>query len=83
MTASILLMYRKGISKDQLVERLIFVYEEIKARNGHVQLTIKPTAKVVDLSLKYLQDYVDIKNNNIVKAINDDNSIMMLQYYRN
>jgi hypothetical protein len=45
--ATVLLMHRKGISLDLLVERVVFIYEEILARNGLVQINIKPNAKII------------------------------------
>jgi hypothetical protein len=45
--ATVLLMHRKGISLDLLVERVVFIYEEILARKGLVQINIKPNAKII------------------------------------
>jgi hypothetical protein len=36
IVATVLLMFRKGIAKDLLVERCVFIYEEIIARGGKV-----------------------------------------------
>ena len=36
MLSAALLMHRRGISKDLLISRLMFVYNEVQARNGLV-----------------------------------------------
>ena len=61
-------MYRKGIAKDQLVQRAAFVYEEILARGGIPQLNIKPNDKYVSKSLSYLSDFLEIKNSIVMPS---------------
>lgn len=84
IVASVILMYRKGISKDQLVERCGFVYDEIVARGGNLQVTLRPNMKIIDMALKLLADFLEIKVG-IVRPNNHqyEKSIMMLSYYRN
>lgn len=86
IVATILLMYRKGISKDLLVQRANFIYEEIIARNGLVQINIKPNEKYINKSLAYLSEFVESKNGIVLPNYQNGkaaNSIMMLSYYRN
>jgi hypothetical protein len=44
MIATILLMHRKGISMDMLIKRVVWVYDEIKARKAEVGLTAPPSS---------------------------------------
>jgi glycerol-3-phosphate O-acyltransferase len=44
MIATILLMHRKGISMDMLIKRVVWVYEELKARKADVGLTTPPSS---------------------------------------
>jgi glycerol-3-phosphate O-acyltransferase len=84
--ATVLLMHRKGISLDLLVERVVFIYEEILARKGLVQINIKPNAKIIQNCIKYLSDFVEQKRDfyePLISAKNGEKSLLMLAYYRN
>ena len=86
MVASILLMYRKGISLDQLVKRVIWLYDEIKIRKGEMSLGIIPTVAIVEKSVSYLKDLVQRKKDiisPIVSGANGSKNLLMLAYYRN
>ena len=83
MLSAALLMHRRGISKDLLISRLMFVYNEVQARNGLVQLTIYPTTKIMNTYLQYISDFIETKNGVIQPLSNSSKSLMMLSYYRN
>ena len=86
LIASVLLMHRKGLSKDLLHKRVAFIYDEIKARNGNLQINIRPNGDIIQTCLKYLSDFVESKNDiyePLVSAKQGEKSIMMLAYYRN
>ncbi|TNV85444.1 hypothetical protein FGO68_gene11996 [Halteria grandinella] len=86
IVAALILMNRKGIAKDLLVQRAVFVYEEILERGGIVQINIKPNDKYVTKSLSYLSDFLEIKNGIVMPNQQQDKamkSVMMLTYYRN
>lgn len=61
MVATILLMYRKGVSNDLLVTRVKWVYEEIKARKGLLNLSVEPSFEIIKSCLNYLSDFVNRK----------------------
>ena len=65
LVATILLMYRKGISVDNLLKRVQWLYDEVKARKGETTLGINPTVLLVQSSLSYLKDNI-IVNRDIV-----------------
>lgn len=75
-------MHRRGISKDQLISRLMFVYNEVQARKGLVQLTVYPTTKIMNTYLQYIADFTENKNG-IIQPSTSSKSLMMLSYYRN
>ena len=62
LVATVIIMHRRGISKDHLLNRVIFLYNEVLARGGIVQINIIPTEKIVSQCLLYLSEFIDIKN---------------------
>ena len=60
IVATVLLMQRKGISFDELLRRVIFIYEELQARKAIVQINIVPTMKYVKASLSFISEFVKI-----------------------
>ena len=54
-------MHRKGISNDSLTKRVNWLYDEIKARNGEINLTNPPSSGVISSCLTYLSDFIDNK----------------------
>jgi hypothetical protein len=58
LIATALLMHRRGLNIDLLHKRVCFIYDEIIARNGLVQVNIKPTKKIVQTCSAYLSDFV-------------------------
>ena len=62
MVAAVILMHRKGISRDRLLNKVDFLYREILARKGLIQINIAPTEKIITVSLQLLSDFVEIKN---------------------
>lgn len=66
LVASTLLMYRKGISMDLLVKRVIWLYDELKFRKVELSLGLEPTKEVVETSLSYLKNLVERKRDIIV-----------------
>lgn len=86
MVAAVILMHRKGISRDRLLNKVDFLYREILARKGLIQINIAPTEKIITVSLQLLSDFVEIKNSIIQPITSQERaskSIMMLSYYRN
>jgi len=86
LVAAALLMHRRGIAKDELLERVITLYHEVAARKGHIQINLIPTDKYLDNALQYLGDFVETRNGHIVHprgGADLPRSIMMLSYYRN
>lgn len=86
LVASTLLMYRKGISMDLLVKRVIWLYDELKFRKVELSLGLEPTKEVVETSLSYLKNLVERKRDIIVPQVHGTNgpkNLLMLAYYRN
>lgn len=48
LVASILLLHRRGISQDQLIQKVSWLYEELKARKADLSLTSPPSITVVN-----------------------------------
>lgn len=79
-------MHRKGISQDQLINKVDWLYKEIKARNGELSFGSSPSGSMISSSLKYLERFVERKRDIFepsVSAKKDYRNIVMLSYYRN
>jgi glycerol-3-phosphate O-acyltransferase len=86
LIATILLMHRKGISHDLLIQRVGWLYEEIKARKGELNFSAAPSSAVIQTALNFLSAFVDKKRDIFepsVSAKKGQKNIMMLAYYRN
>lgn len=60
MIASILLMKRHGgINEDDLLVKLVWLYEEILARNGAMSMSMQPTLAATRSNLKLLENFID------------------------
>ena len=86
LVASILLMYRKGISEANLVEKASWLGMALNQRGAVVATDGGlPHQNTVQLGLKHLEDYI-IHKRNIYKpkvAENGYQNYIMLGYYRN
>lgn len=47
LVATALLLHRKGISHELLVKRVTWIYDEIKARKGELNLGSNPSSAIV------------------------------------
>lgn len=86
IVATIMLQHRKGISQDDVLNKAVWIYEEIKARGGELSFNAPPSSTSVQASLKYLEGFVDRKRNifePLVSAKKSYKNILMLAYYRN
>ena len=86
LIATAILLHRKGLNLELLHQRASFIYDEIVARGGLIQLNIRPTVKIVEMSASYLKDFVVVKKGIYSPHTADkygSKSIMMLAYYRN
>jgi hypothetical protein len=83
--ATVLLMHRRGISQDLLVERVVFIYDEILARKGIVQINIKPNAKIIKIASNTYQTLLnkrEIFMNLLSLPKTGEKSLLMLSYYQ-
>jgi glycerol-3-phosphate O-acyltransferase len=86
IVATVILMHRKGINNEQLLKRVIWIYEEIRARNGELNLGTTPTVPILEKCLTYLKDFIDNKRDILepsISAKKGQASLLMLSYYRN
>ena len=47
LVATALLLHRKGISNELLVKRVTWIYDEIKARGGELNLGSTPSTAII------------------------------------
>ncbi|EFA75040.1 hypothetical protein PPL_11725 [Heterostelium album PN500] len=85
--ATILLTFRRGISRDELISKVEWLREEIFARGGDVAFE-GPSDALVDHSLKLLSNLVTKRRNMYEPAggqhtINYKKNILVLNFYRN
>jgi len=59
LTASLLLLHRRGISYDQLLPKVEWLYKEIQARNAEMSFNSVPSNTMISASLKYLGKFVE------------------------
>ena len=87
MVASIIISKRqRGITEDELVQKVGWLYDEIQIRGGHMSLNNKPSKNTIRTSLGYLKSFIETKKDVFspqVKANKDYKNILMLAYYRN
>lgn len=75
-----------GIKEEDLLDKVVWLYKEIIARNGTTSLNVQPSQATIRNALKYLENFVDMKKDVFspyVKANLDYKNILMLAYYRN
>ncbi len=88
IVSALLLMHRKVFIKEEvLLKQMQWLYSEIKARDGLISMTIKPTLSALRSALTFLKGLTEKKpvnsNDNTVKASKEFKDILMLAYYRN
>eukprot|EP00347_Sterkiella_histriomuscorum_P008623 403344386 len=87
MVASIIISKRQGgITEDELVQKVGWLYDEIFIRGGQMSLNTKPTKATIKTALNLLKSFIETKKDVFspqVKANRDYKNILMLAYYRN
>lgn len=88
MVAAMLLLKRhRGMSEDELIRKVQWLYDEILLRGGSTSLNAKPSKQMVRNALGYLKGFIDASRVQIlspmVKANKDYKNYLMLAYYRN
>jgi len=87
MVASVLLLKRQGgISEEELLSKVTWLYNEIKARQGAMTMNMTPSQASVRNALKFLSTFVDMKKDvfaPMVRVAPEYKNIQMLAYYRN
>lgn len=88
LIASILLLYRKGISETQLAKKVSQLGLAILQRGGIVSNESGlPSKTTIDIGLKHLDDYIVKKRNMYFPKVDfnahDFSNYIMLGYYRN
>lgn len=62
MVASVLLLKRQGgISEEELLQKVIWLYKEIQARRGEMTMNMAPSQASVKNALKHLSAFIDMK----------------------
>ena len=61
LLATIMLMHRKGIEMDNLLNRVRWLYDQLKYRNCTLGTFIEPNHKTIMYSLKLIKDLIDVK----------------------
>lgn len=82
----LLIKRQGGVSEEELLKKVNWLYSEILARRGSMTMNMSPSQATVRNALKYLETFVDIKKDVFaptVKITNDYKNIQMLAYYRN
>jgi glycerol-3-phosphate O-acyltransferase len=86
LVASILLLYRKGISEEQLLKNVSWLGMALTKRGAIVAADGGlPNQSTLKIGLKHLEDYI-VKKRNIYKpkvTAQDNQNYIMLAYYRN
>ena len=88
MVAAMLLLKRhRGLSEDELVRKVQWLYDEILLRGGSTSLNARPGKQMVRNALGCLRGFIDASRVQIlspmVKANKDYKNFLMLAYYRN
>ncbi len=87
MVASILLMHRKGISEEMLVDRVEWLSRELKARNAETggvspeaaAISVKNAVNLLDTIVNRKKDIFELS----ISPKYDYKNILLLSYYRN
>lgn len=87
MVATVLLFHRStGISENSLIRKTAWLYNEIVARGGLINLNVLPALNTIQNSLNHLSQFVDKKKDafkTYIKANKQYSSMLMLAYYKN
>lgn len=86
LVSAILLMYRRGISEDQLVKKVAWLGLALNQRGAVVATDGGlPHENTVKIGLKHLEDYIVLKRNIYKPKVSegDYQNYIMLGYYRN
>lgn len=87
IVAAILLMYRKGISEDQLVKKTEWLVKEIEIRGGKIGGGFSDSAVLaVKNAMTHLNEVVNSQKDMFKPSVspkNDYKNVLLLSYYRN
>lgn len=90
LVATILLLYRKGIAEETLLQKITWLGMAIKQRGAHLSDTGLPDQTTLAIGLKHLKDYYVQKRDVIMPVVRpskdqnvDYTAYTMLNYYRN
>lgn len=86
LLASIILLYRKGISEEQLVKNVSWLGMALNQRGAIVATDGGlPHLNTLNSGLKHLEDYIVLKRNIYMPKVSEGNyqNYIMLAYYRN
>jgi hypothetical protein len=87
MVAALVLLFRKGISRDELTRHIEWLSMLINERGANFGNEVGlPGQNTMKLGLEHLKDYLEHKGNIILPKIlpkEDMSSFIMLYYYRN
>ena len=87
MVAAMLIHKRQGgISEEEMIKKVNWLYDEILVRGGSISLNNKPSKQTIRNALGYLKNFIDTKQDVLspqVKANKDYKNYLMLAYYRN
>ena len=87
MVASIILMFRKGISQDELSQNIEWLTMLINERGASFTNDVGlPGQSTMKIGLEHLNDYLEYNSGIITPKIlpnNDYSNLIMLYYYRN
>ena len=86
LVASILMLYRKGITEDQLVKKVSWLGMALNQRGAVVTTDSGlPNEQTLKIGLYHLKDYITLKRNIYMPKVSEGNyhNYIMLGYYRN
>lgn len=85
LVASMVLLQRKGISADDLEEKVRFLGQILAQRNICLSTYGLPSVNTLKIGLQHLADYLDVKREMYLPKVteSDNANYMMLAYYRN
>jgi glycerol-3-phosphate O-acyltransferase len=83
--ATVLLEYRKGISQEEMVKQIEYIYEELQARNAPVSersSANRGTTAAMTLLTEFVKKKRDVFEPSVSPKV-DYKNILMLAYYKN
>ena len=85
LVAGILLLQRKGISKDDLERKVRWLGQTLQQKGYALSTYGLPSVNTLKIGLNHLADYVDWKRDIVMPKVGgkDFKNLMMLAYYRN